>query len=100
MHRFKILHLELKFREFNIPEYFFEPKLEPGWEKLDAVLTGPYYLSLSQVRITIFLHVKAETFNEKLFNGPAAGKLKECLPHLSTSNKISLIVNVKCVRRP
>jgi hypothetical protein len=99
MSRFKSLYLELKLREFNIPEYLLEPKLESGWEKLDKVLTGPYYPSLSQVKITISVYVKAATFDEKLLNGPAAAKLEECLPHLSTSDKISLIVNVKCVRQ-
>ena len=100
MNHLDIIRLKLAFRQFNIPNNFLEPRLEPGWVKLDKMLAGPLYPSLSQVMMKVEINTQSLEITSapdiERFRESVTEQLKECFLRLSTSDRISfnLIVQV------
>ena len=101
MNHLDIVRLTLSFRELNIPETFPEPRLERGWDKLDEMFTGPFFPSLSQVRVEIDAYFSKDrtAFNKKIFCESVTEQLKGRFPRLSTSDRISFTALCKKVGR-
>lgn len=93
MNHLDIIRLKLAFRQFNIPNNFLEPRLEPGWVKLDKMFAGPFYPSLSQVMMQVDIDTHFSEFMSapdiERFRESVTEQLKECFPRLSTSDRIS-----------
>ena len=97
MNHLDIIILTLSFCGFNIPEKFLEPRLERGWDTLDKTFTGPFFPSLSQVRVDIAAYFWEDrtTFDKKIFCESVTEQLKGRFPRLSTSDRISFSLVLK-----
>jgi len=89
MNHLDIIRLRLRFREFNIPENFMEPRLERGWDKLDVDVHWTLFPSLSQVSMDIDFSEGRSDFDRKIFSEFVTQQLKERFAFLSTSDRIS-----------
>ena len=97
MNHLDIIRLTLVFCELNVIENFLEPRLERGWSKLDEMLAGPFFPSLSQVRVEIEAYFAEErpASDNKIFCESVTEQLTERFPRLSTSHKISFSLILK-----
>ena len=78
-----IINLGLGFPDDPInPGNVWETRPEIGWDKLDEILAGPFYPSLSQFTVNV------DSYFLESRHGLTSEQLKQHLPCLSTSNRI------------
>jgi len=92
MKHMNTINLWLELSDFMNTGNFLEPRLEMGWDKLDGMLAGPFYPSLSRVVVNVDAYFLEGSLR---CASSLAEQLKERLPRLYASDRIEFSLIVK-----